>query len=172
MTTIEGECVEVSSKPVNKPTSSRKNKLRLSGIVAATAFGLTLMGLDVYERIDRPEANVVEYTADPSAPEGTYSLGRPGHLFSVACGKRSNTCSLKIDNDKIHETAKFPYVEQEWYNPKHDNAPYHSIKEIRDLPSFTGNPELRMTSNITANNRVLDILAQNGWVRTTEVPAK
>lgn len=141
-------------------TLARLGVVALVGVGFCASYTLLSSSSDTYP---------VQYTADPTTPEGTYALGRPGHRFSVECGYSSKMCTMVVDDGNTQSKSTFPYVAQEWFNPKGDNGPYHSIKEINNLPSFTGNPELKMTSDITANNRVLDILAQNGWIRTVEV---
>lgn len=191
MTTIEGTAKELPPKKTRlqrikeldilKAFKSQGDKSKTAyKLVIGTGVGLALLvtGFEIGSGVHNKHLNFpVDYTADPKAPAGTYDFGKPGNRFSVKCQQDgSQMCRIHIEQGNKETDYSFPYVEQEWFNPKHDNTPYHSIDEIKVLPSYTGNPQLRMTKDITANNRVLDILAQNGWIRTesnkTDTPSK
>lgn len=165
MTTID------NTTESNQPASAKKTlAIRLALFASVGALGLVAVGA-AHHALKATPTYSVEYTADPKAAEGSYDLGRLGRRFTVRCEDQSKVCNLHVEEGSSEQSYSFPYVEQEWFNPKKDNVPYHSIKEIKNLPSFTGNPELKMSKDLTANNRVLDTLAQNGWVRTSDTPS-
>lgn len=108
---------------------------------------------------------LVAYTADPYVKnDGQFQLGYIGNRFSVTCSKNTKQCLLETEIEGKSDTKTFPYVEQEWFTPKKDNRPWHTLDIIQGLPSYNGNPELKLGTDPASNRRLVNVLAKNGWV--------
>ena len=113
--------------------------LVISSCMAAAVGASFLTVIGMWKNTDHLNSNIeVAYTADPTSTEnGPLILGYPNHRFSVTCSSNGpKSCLLEIDQDGKSIVKYFPYVEQEWFNPRKDNRPWHSLDTIKDLPSY------------------------------------
>lgn len=109
----------------------------------------------------------VAYTADPSTKnDGPMQLGYENSRFSITCSDGEfKECVLEVQQDGKDKVVRFPYVEQEWFNPEHTIRPWHTLDVIYSLPSYNGNVDLHFTRDPVQNRTLIEVMTRNGWVK-------
>lgn len=162
------ECAMVIKNQLNKTSNKLMILLVCISLVAFLSIVITTyFAVNSKNKIAHDMSGVtVAYTADPHVMnDDQIVLGYPGQRFSVTCSSKSKQCVLELENKNSNTVKTFPYVEQEWFNPEHSNRPWHTLDTIMTLPSYNGNPDLKITKNPKQNRHLFDVMVKNGWVQ-------
>lgn len=147
----------------------------ISLVAASAGYGVVrVSGFDSWQKkfFHKEQAPIgdhvkVAYTADPTSKnDGPMQLGYENSRFSITCSDGEfKECVLEVQQDGKDKVVRFPYVEQEWFNPEHTNRPWHTLDVIYSLPSYNGNVDLHFTRDPSQNRILIEVMTRNGWVK-------